>query len=689
MQKFKIPIAAGVVVVALVLVYFLFIRSSGIYQAIPSSAIAVIEVNNWDKLGDKLGTTGTGAEVKKTAAMQKLMSEVSLLQQLVNADNSLKNSIASQNTVASLHLTSATDYDFLFTTQLSGVNDNTLLNHIQHSPLVRTVNVHIFKNQKIVDLLLKDGRQLSFAKQGNVLAISFTTFLTENAMAALSSGNNLSSDKGFKAVMAPLSAKGSLKILFNFQRAGVIFPVAFKSEKTALLQDVNSIGGWGRYEVSFTNGQMELDGEINTLQETDAAAVNILSENLFAKIPDHAAYVHLSRTDTAGSNALSAYFNTWMGDTKAFAVLEPLKQNYSEQNVLLVSVKNKAIAAQKLKQLAATGGGSQAPVDTFMSVEIFNLPDGAILNQVFGNSLVTFGNCYFTINGNAAIFCNNIDVLKLLLEKTNKGETLDKDPNFISTGFSNYSKNTALTYSNFQRSDLLIHGLLQDNSTIGALLSSFKNALSITNQTGKKIFSHITFYSGGQGKASSGLVWKTKLKAEAVYTPQMVLNSTTGEKEVFVQDTANNIYLLGQSGEILFTKNTGEPIIGSVQQLDYYNNGKLQYIFNSASHVFIVDRLGNDVGSYPLRLSSTATGSLTLVKNGAISRYYIPCANGSIYGYESNGKPLSGWSPKTGIGVLSQPLQYINQKRNDLFIAFNTAGKLQLLDARGNLKWAV
>lgn len=689
MQKYKLPLAGGAVLAALVLIYFLFFRSAGLYQAIPSSAIAVIEVANWNNVWDKLGTTATGAEIKKTAAVQKLMNEVVLLQQLVSADNSLKSSIASQNTVASLHLTSATDYDYLFTTQISGVNDNTLLNHIQHSPLVRGVNVHIFKNQKIVDVQLKDGRQLSFAKQGSVLALSFTTFLTESAMATLNSGNNLSSDKEFKAVLAPLSAKSSAKVFFNFQKSEVILPVAFKPEKIALLQDIKRMGSWGRYEVSFNNSQMELDGVITALQPADEKNSSLLSENLLSKIPDHAAYVHLSHTDTAGGNALNNYFTNWMGDTKAFVILEPLKQNYSEQNVLLVSVKNKSIAAQKLKQLAVTAGGTPTPIDTFMNTEIFNLPDGAILNQVFGNSLVTFSNCYFTIGAQAVIFCNNPDVLKLLLEKANKGETLDKDKNFLNTGFSNYGKNTSLTYVNFERSDLLVHGLLQDNSTAAGLLSAFKNAIAVTNQKDDKVFSHLTFYSGGENKATTGLVWKTKLKTETTYTPQIVFNNSTGEKEIFVQDTANNIYLLGQAGEVLFTKNTGEPVLGTVQQLDYYNNGKLQYIFNSAGHVFIVDRLGNDVGAYPLRLSAPATTGLTLVKSGSSSRYYVPCANGSVYGYEANGKPLAGWSPKTGIGLLSLPLQHLNQKRNDLFIAFNTCGKLQLLDSKGNQKWTV
>lgn len=688
MQKYKLPLLATGVLLVAGAIYFLFIRTPGVYQAVPASAIAVVEVKNWNELWAQLSTTGTGAELKKTGAFQKLGDEIFLLQELVSADKSLKEAMVSANTVASLHLTSATDYDFLFTTLLGGVSDNTLLNHVQSSPKVRSVSVHIFKNQKIVDVQLKDGRTVSFAKSKSLLAISFTTFLTENAMTAYSSGDNLASDKNFKKVRATLSAKGAINLYMNFQKAGVILPVALKADKIDLLQDISNAGGWARYEVSLTNDKMEWDGVISTLQEQKPDTKNLLAENLLAIVPDHAAYVELSKTAEPDNTPLAKYFSNWMGDTKALLILEPLKENFTEQNVLLVSIKNKPLAIAQLKKLAGANGGSSVAVDTFLNNEIYNLQDGSAINQVFKSSLVTFKNYFFTVAGNTAVFCNNIDVLKLLLEKANKGETLDKDPNFIQTGFSHYGMNTSLLYMNFERSDLMITGMVQENSSITSLLSSFKNVLSIANVKDDLIFSHLTFYSGGQGKASSGLVWKTKLKTATNYRPQMVVNNAN-EKEVFVQDTANNIYLIGQSGEIIFTKNIGEPILGTVQQLDYYNNGKWQYIFNSAQHVFVIDRLGYDVGSYPLRLSATATAGIAVVKSGPAYRYYVPCANGSIYGYESNGKPLPGWSPKSGTGILTGPLQAIATTKGDLLATFNTSGKLSVFDSRGGLKWSV
>ena len=78
-----------------------------------------------------------------------------------------------------------------------------------------------------------------------------------------------------------------------------------------------------------------------------------------------------------------------------------------------------------------------------------------------------------------------------------------------------------------------------------------------------------------------------------------------------------------------------------------------------------------------------------MVNNGSKYRYYVPCGNGAIYGYESTGKPLSGWSPLKGVGVISKPLQRVRNKNVELILAFNNAGRLLLLGSKGEIKWSV
>ena len=44
------------------------------------------------------------------------------------------------------------------------------------------------------------------------------------------------------------------------------------------------------------------------------------------------------------------------------------------------------------------------------------------------------------------------------------------------------------------------------------------------------------------------------------------------------------------------------PICGYVESIDYYANGKVQFLFASASGLYLIDRLGRFVGGFPVDL---------------------------------------------------------------------------------------
>jgi hypothetical protein len=379
-------------------------------------------------------------------------------------------------------------------------------------------------------------------------------------------------------------------------------------------------------------------------------------------------------------------FNTWVGESHAFIVLEPLKEDFSEQNVFITQVRDQGTAAQALRTMA-TG----AAVDTFHDRPVYQLKNSEAINRVFGNNFVLFSNSFGALNGDVAVFANSEDVLKLVIEKMNRGECLNKDAKFQKAIENHPASVNSFVYVNPKRADLMFDGLTKENSAVRNYLRMFSSIIINTSVHGDWVNSSVVLKTEGEEQQNGGILWKTRLQTLSTYIPQIVWNVNTGEKEIFTQDTSGNIYLISKAGEILFTKNIGEQIVSGVYQLDYYNNGKLQYVFNTAHHIFIVDRFGNYVGSFPLRLSYPATAGMTFVADSMAKtyHYYIPCSNGGVYGYEANGKPLSGWSPKAGVGLLDKPMQYLRAKNMGLFVAYNTSGRLMLYDTKGALKWSV
>ena len=682
-------------------VYFFLIRSVNVYVAIPNSAIAVIEADNWNGFLKDLSSTPTGNELKKTELLQRISTELSAFRELLG-DDRLKSDIpVSGKMVASLHLISADAYDILFTVPVKGVSDKAIIDKIQASKRVRAVNIRIFKGQKVMDVLLNDGRQLTVAKLRGMLALSFTPFLTENSVSAILSNTNLQSDKDFRRVKNDFSGHEAITLFINFSKSDVLLPISLNEEKLSLLKDINQFAGWGAYGINIGATGITITGLAQATASTGKATAdkNILESTLFGEVPDNAAFVNAG-FNSWDENALKStpdikYFKEWVGTAHAFVVMEPLKGDFTEQNVFIAQVNDKEKALESLKPIISAVmssiNDSVSKIDSFRNEAIFRVTDAQVINRVFGNNFAMLENPFVIITKQVAIFCNNEDKLKMAFDKINNGECLAKTTKFQSATETHPAVINNFLFVNPERAQLMFNGLANDSSSLPDYLASFSGISVNNNINGEWITSTVFLKTSGEAKPLSGILWKTKLQAASVYPPQVVLNVNSGEREIFAQDTSGNIYLLNKAGEILFTKNIGEQLVSGVYQLDYYNNGKLQYIFNTANHIYIVDRFGNYVSSFPIKLSYPATAGLTLVLDTPAReyRYYVPCSNGAIYGYETNGKPIAGWSPKAGTGSVNMPVQCIREKNINYLLVYNASGKLTLFDGRGNAKWSV
>jgi len=74
------------------------------------------------------------------------------------------------------------------------------------------------------------------------------------------------------------------------------------------------------------------------------------------------------------------------------------------------------------------------------------------------------------------------------------------------------------------------------------------------------------------------------------------------EKEIFVQDLKNNIYLINKNGRILWKKQIQEKISSNIFTIDFYIIKRPNWFFSSLNYIFVVDLIGNNIDHYPLKL---------------------------------------------------------------------------------------
>ena len=181
-------------------------------------------------------------------------------------------------------------------------------------------------------------------------------------------------------------------------------------------------------------------------------------------------------------------------------------------------------------------------------------------------------------------------------------------------------------------------------------------------------------------------VWSVNLDSPAIINPQIVKNHYNGEDEIFIQDENNQIYLISNSGKILWEKSIDGSIIGNVHQVDMLKNNKLQMAFVTENKLYIVDRNGNNLKGYPKTLSKKAIVGLSVFdydKNKNY-RFMIPTEDADILLLNMQGEVPNDWR-FSGTENVTTPLQYFNIKGKDYLVTADK-NKAIILNRRGETR---
>lgn len=155
--------------------------------------------------------------------------------------------------------------------------------------------------------------------------------------------------------------------------------------------------------------------------------------------------------------------------------------------------------------------------------------------------------------------------------------------------------------------------------------------------------------------------------------------------EVLIQDSLNDLSLVASDGRLLWTLPIGDRIIGEVTQIDFYNNGKLQYFFSTQDALHIIDRLGNYVPPYPLHIRDIHIKQASVIDYDHSKKYRFLLADekGKLLMFDKEGNNLDGWKPNDAGGELAMPPRHHRIKGKDYIIAIRKDGVVCLFNRRG------
>ena len=175
-------------------------------------------------------------------------------------------------------------------------------------------------------------------------------------------------------------------------------------------------------------------------------------------------------------------------------------------------------------------------------------------------------------------------------------------------------------------------------------------------------------------------------KAPLVRQPWLVKSHIHDGRYVLLQDATHQLHYLSPDGQQLWTKALEGPIVTDVWEVDFYRNGKTQYLFATDTRLHMIDYYGRPVSKYPHPLPATRQPIHLQVVDYNRDKHYrflLATAQGDVYLKDKHYRSLPGWRPCALAQPFASPPQHCRVQGKDYFVALQTDGTVQALNRKG------
>ncbi|MFK7832792.1 MAG: ribonuclease HII [Winogradskyella sp.] len=606
------------------------------YQFIPSESSTIIQVN---ELSDFLNSLEHNA----------------VFSGLFNSDLKKPSSILKHlNTTKQVYLafTDSKHSDYVILTE----NDSTLFvvdslpNHISET----LVNFNINKTQIDEDTIYHKIIGKTFAGSNNLELIKNLNSKNENA--TLSKLIETTNEKSVASLVFKSEATSYSKLLFT--------EIDARESTNFTVLDFNNLDQNLHYNGILTSQDSishYLDGFKNTIpQKTNTPFIAPSQTQTLVSISyDDFSVFNKNRAaiqDKPLDNAAS-----FLNFTNEIALID---------NALLLHTLDAHLILESIED--------KSNIENFRDFEIYEFGDSDFFKTNL-QPFISFENAnYFAVFENFMVFSDTTETLKSILTNALNNNTLGN-----SDAFQN------------------INAQLSDEAS----LFIFKNADGLSEILGESIKGynanavqfiredHYTHINGIIQKFKKSAVsnsvteaFTTQIEATILSAPQTVKNHVSKAHDIIVQDINNQLHLISGSGNILWKKQLQGKILGQVEQIDMYKNGRLQLAFATPNRLYVLDRNGNDVSPFPLKFKDPITQPLSVFDYDKRKDYRLLVTQGkSLLMYTAKGQSVSGFDYKdNSANITTQPKHFRIGTKD--YLVFGAGKSLQILNRQGTIR---
>ncbi len=332
----------------------------------------------------------------------------------------------------------------------------------------------------------------------------------------------------------------------------------------------------------------------------------------------------------------------------------------------------------------------------FREIEISSFGEPKLFKQTFSPFINSGAANYVFQLENFFVFTETEGAAEQLISSFQNNNTLKNTPYFESTAKDLSTASSLLIYKMQGDFSDAIAGFFNSKSSVEIKNISFdKFPLAALQFSFDRNFAHVTLSckeAGATAKSVSGKVsekFNLSLDAALLNSPQLI-EGNNGTSNVTVQDIANTLYFISESGKILWTKKLGSPILGKIETVEIAGRGDKQIAFATNDAFYILDRNGKDVKGFPIKFKDKVTQPLSVFDYDNNRNYRFVVVQGKeVLMYDKNGKIVKGFGFNKAKSNIAQSPVHIRMGNKDYIIVAEESGKLNILSRVGKSRVSV
>lgn len=737
-RKYFILIGAVLLLIATFLYFTLSQPKGEQYEAIntimgvPVNSEIIVHIPNLEKLTKSTKNKGVWQTLNQLGTFKdfdtlreefsQILSDSELLQLLDKSQLTIATKITGRNSI---------EFSYIFPLQITQNKKHIqkLLQYIFKDYITKSRNYSGFKLYHVTSASNKSDYFYAFAK--GLFIFSTSQIALEDALLQIHNNNSLLDKESFQQLSKIASANDDANVFIN----GITFPKLLSlqvAEKyRQFIKELTDFTTQAGIDVSIDANKILLNGFLYS-DTNDFFYTNILLNQEPVKlgieevIPANThfwAALSLSNKDayldnykryleqTGDSKTFRKFSDSFQQQTGSFPehFLYPLLDSeiglvVSNDKILgetansyvVLRTKSKSETTKSLDSLFQNYAKKEKikyktttyKFDEKLNYKIYPFPFSNFAHMMWGGLFFETATNYCTLIDNYLVFGSSKENLQRYIDYIVRRKTLKHDTFYQSQKkFWIDNESSFVAYLQTGDATLLSKYLKTDIADKFEFLRKFPSAsIQIKTIKGMLYMNGYISYNDNPKQAPE-TVWQSRLDSPLRMKPVMVTNHNTKAQELILQDSKNNLYLISNAGHILWKQPLTEPILGTIHQVDCYKNNKLQYLFNTKSKLYLIDRNGNSVGNFPVNFRSKATNGLALFDYDKNKNYriFVACEDKKTYLYNVEGKMIEGWEAEKNEHKVNATIQHFINNAKD-YIVYNDGYRNYILSRRGELR---